>query len=126
MFPLGFLLGTVAGVGGVLILGPQFAENARPVAKAVLKAALLAIHEVQVRGAEIVEAADDLVAEAKAELVAEAFAASSAAQAGSEPAPSAAGNNGSASKEGSPHARAQPLRKRTAVKRSRTISRSHG
>jgi hypothetical protein len=123
MFPLGFLLGTIAGSAGVLILGPQLAQNARPIAKAVLKTALLAIHEAQVRGAEVVEAAEDLVAEAKAEMVADAFAASAAAQAEPEPAPSTAGTSESAPREGSPGARTQPLRKRTAVKRSRAISR---
>jgi hypothetical protein len=52
---------------------PQLARQARPVAKAALKAALTAMHEAQVRSAEVAEAAEDLYAEAKAEVTEEAM-----------------------------------------------------
>ncbi len=67
MFPLGFVFGAVAGVATMLILGPEIAQRARPAAKAALKAALIAVREAQIQGMELVEAAEDLVAEAKAE-----------------------------------------------------------
>jgi gas vesicle protein len=78
MFPLGFLFGAVAGAAALLVFRPQVTQYARPVAKAVLKAALTAMHEAQVQGAEVVEAAEDLYAEAKAEVTAEVFAAAMA------------------------------------------------
>jgi hypothetical protein len=127
MFPLGFVFGAIAGAAGVLILGPQFTQQARPVAKAVLKAALIAMHEAQVRSAEIAEAAEDLVAEAKAELVAETFAASAAAQTKAESVhPAADYTNGSVAREASARAKTQPARRRTAAKRSRAISKPSG
>lgn len=79
MFPLGFAFGAIAGAAAVVILGPEVAQRSRPVAKAALKAALAAIHEAQVRRAEIAEAAEDLFAEAKAEVTAEVLAAAMAA-----------------------------------------------
>jgi hypothetical protein len=51
----------------------------RPAAKAALKAALAAMHEAKVRGAEFAEAAEDLYAEAKAEVISETLAADIAA-----------------------------------------------
>jgi gas vesicle protein len=117
MFPLGFVFGAIAGAAGVLILGPQFTQQARPVAKAVLKAALIAMHEAQVRSAEI----------AKAELVAETFAASAAAQTKAESVhPAADYTNGSVAREASARAKTQPARRRTAAKRSRAISKPSG
>ena len=80
MFPLGFVLGAMsATAAGALMLSPQVMNHARPVAKALLKAALAAMHEAQLRGAEVSEAAEDLFAEAKAEVAAEAFATTMAA-----------------------------------------------
>jgi len=75
MFPLGFVLGAMsATAAGALMLSPQVMSHARPVAKALLKVALAAMHEAQLRGAEVSEAAEDLFAEAKAEAAAETFA----------------------------------------------------
>jgi gas vesicle protein len=71
MFPFGLAIGFVAGAVGAILFAPQIAQHARPVAKAVLKTALTAMHEAQVRSAEVAEAAEDLCAEAKAELNAE-------------------------------------------------------
>ena len=79
MFPFGFVLGAVAGATAVLLFGPQIAQQARPAAKAMLKAALAAMHEAQVRGAQMSEAAEDLYAEAKSEVAADIFAAAMAA-----------------------------------------------
>ena len=61
MWPLaGLALGTVIGAVGVALRGTQIAQHARPVAKAVLKAALATIYEAQVREAQVMEAAEDL------------------------------------------------------------------
>jgi gas vesicle protein len=79
MFPFGLAIGFVAGAAGAMLFAPQIAEHARPVAKAALKAALAALHEAQLRGAEMAEAAEDLYAEAKAEVNAEMSATASAA-----------------------------------------------
>ncbi|ODR94798.1 hypothetical protein AUC69_03015 [Methyloceanibacter superfactus] len=68
MFPFGLAVGFVAGAATAVLFAPQIAQQARPVAKAAVKAALAALHEVQVRGAEVAEAAEDLYAEAKAEV----------------------------------------------------------
>ncbi len=61
----------------------------RPIAKAAMKAAVMAYHEARVQGAELAEAAEDLFAEAKTEAAADIFAArwpqpSQAAQARTE------------------------------------------
>jgi hypothetical protein len=80
MLPFGFALGALAGAAAVILfLGPQLAQRGRPVAKAMLKGALAALHEAQVRGTEIAEAAEDLYAEAKSEVTAEVFTAAMAA-----------------------------------------------
>jgi hypothetical protein len=79
MFPFGLAVGFVAGAAGAILFAPQIAQHARPVAKAALKAALAALHEAEVRGAELAEAAEDLYAEAKAEVNADAAAAATAA-----------------------------------------------
>lgn len=92
MFPLGFAFGAIAGAAAAAILGPQVAQRSRPIAKAALKTAMAAIHEAQVRKAEIAEAAEDLFAEAKAEVTAEVLAAAIAAaraKAAGSPAPTA-------------------------------------
>jgi len=88
MFPFGLVVGFVAGAATAALFTPQLAQQARPAAKAVLKAALAAMHEVQVRGAEAVEAAEDLYAEATAEVdeeIAEAAAASESGEEQGEP-----------------------------------------
>jgi hypothetical protein len=127
MFPLGFVIGAVAGATAVLVLGPEIAVRARPVAKTALKAALMAMHEAQVRSAEIAEAAEDLYAEAKSEVTAEVFASAMAAA----PAKAAARAAGSSTPAGAgANAQTRPAvkvaRRRTAVKRSRAPSSRHG
>lgn len=82
MFPIGFALGAVTGAAAVLIVSKRAAGRARPVAKAALKAALMAYHEARTQGAELAEAAEDLFAEAKADAVAEVFAAAMSAATG--------------------------------------------
>lgn len=77
MFPFGLAVGFVAGAATAVLFAPQIAQQARPVAKAAVKAALAALHDVQVRGAEVAEAAEDLYAEAKAEVNQEAAEAAS-------------------------------------------------
>lgn len=83
MWPLaglvGVVVGAVAGATGAVLYGPQLVRHARPAAKAVLKATLVAIHEARVRGAEVAEAAEDLYAEAKAAATEEVIAATMAA-----------------------------------------------
>lgn len=79
MKPLGFALGVLTGAAAVLLLNRQGTQRARPVAKAALKAAMMAYHEARVQGAELAEAAEDLFAEAKAEAAADIFAAAVAA-----------------------------------------------
>lgn len=79
MFPFGFAVGLLSGVAAAVVLGPEIVQRTRPIAKAALKAALMAVHETQVRGAEIAEAAEDLYAEAKSEVTADVFAAAMAA-----------------------------------------------
>ncbi|MBM3577736.1 MAG: DUF5132 domain-containing protein [Alphaproteobacteria bacterium] len=82
MKPLGFALGALTGDAAVLLLNRQGTQRVRPVAKAALKAAMMAYHEARVQGAELAEAAEDLFAEAKTEAAADIFAAAmSAAQA---------------------------------------------
>ena len=79
MFPFGFIVGAVAGAAGAILFGREIVEHGRPLAKAVLKATLAAMHEARVHGAEIGEAAEDLYAEAKSEVTAEIFEAAMAA-----------------------------------------------
>jgi hypothetical protein len=79
MFPLGFVVGAVAGAAGAVLFGRQIVEHGRPLAKAALKATLAAMHEARVRGTEVGEAAEDLYAEAKAEVTEEIFQAAMAA-----------------------------------------------
>jgi hypothetical protein len=77
MKPLGFALGALTGAVATLLLSRE-GKRGRPAAKAALKAAIMAYHEARTQGAELVEAAEDLFAEAKAEAVAEIFAAAMA------------------------------------------------
>ncbi|MBM3563213.1 MAG: DUF5132 domain-containing protein [Alphaproteobacteria bacterium] len=79
MKPLGFALGVLTGAAAVLLLNRQGTQRVRPVAKAAMKAAMMAYHEARVQGAELAEAAEDLFAEAKAEAAADIFAAAVAA-----------------------------------------------
>jgi gas vesicle protein len=126
MFPFGFALGAVAGATAVLLFGPEIAQQARPVAKAILKAALAAMHEAQVRGAQISEAAEDLYAEAKSEVAADVFAAAmasaqaqiAAAQAKAAAAAAAAQAQQPASAAPKRPAAKAARRKRAGVKRS--------
>ncbi|MGJ0394643.1 MAG: DUF5132 domain-containing protein [Methylocystis sp.] len=79
MKPFGFALGVLTGAAAVLLLNRQETRRVRPVAKAALKAAMMAYHEARVQGAELAEAAEDLFAEAKTEAAADIFAAAMAA-----------------------------------------------
>ncbi len=79
MKPFGFALGALTGAAAVLLLNRQGTQRVRPVAKAALKAAMMAYHEARVQGAELAEAGEDLFAEAKAEAAADIFAAAMAA-----------------------------------------------
>ena len=130
MFPFGFVLGLVGGAAGVILFGPQIAQHARPVAKAALKAAIAAMHEAQVRGAEVTEAAEDLFAEAKAEVTAEVIAAATASAQANMAAAAAAQSKRHRSSAAGPTATARSsttaARKRTAVKRSRGKPSRHG
>jgi hypothetical protein len=126
MFPLGFVFGAVASAAALLVFRPQVVQYARPVAKTMLKAALTAMHEAQVQGAELAEAAEDLYAEAKAEVTAEAFAAAmAAAQAGAaaSAAPSPEPGKPTQGEAAVSSATVKRARKRAAVKRSSMVRR---
>jgi hypothetical protein len=77
MKPLGFALGALTGAAATILL-TRGGGRARPAAKAALKAAIMAFHEARTQGAEMMEAAEDLFAEAKAEAVSDIFAAAMA------------------------------------------------
>jgi hypothetical protein len=130
MFPFGVLLGLIGGAAGVILFGPQIAQHARPVAKAVLKAAIAAMHDAQVRGAEATEAAEDLFAEAKTEVTAEVFAAAMASAEGNMAAAAVAQSKPRSSSAAGPATTAgsstKAARKRTAVKRSRVKPSGNG
>jgi hypothetical protein len=79
MKPFGFALGALTGAAAVLLLNRQGTQRVRPIAKAAMKAAVMAYHEARVQGAELAEAAEDLFAEAKTEAAADIFAAAMAA-----------------------------------------------
>jgi hypothetical protein len=80
MWPLaGLALGTVIGAVGAALRGSEIAQHTRPLAKALLKATIAAVHDAQVWQAQIVEAAEDLYAEANAEVAADRRASVSAA-----------------------------------------------
>jgi hypothetical protein len=64
-----FALGAVVGAG-VTLLAPGVSRNGRPMLKEAIKTAMLLAREAQVRGAELIEMAEDLYAEAKAEAAA--------------------------------------------------------
>ncbi|WP_457797466.1 DUF5132 domain-containing protein [Methylocystis sp. S23] len=73
MKPWGFALGALMGAAATFLL-TRDGKRARPVAKAALKAAMMAYQEARMQSAELMEAAEDLFAEAKAEATAEIFA----------------------------------------------------
>lgn len=77
MKPWGFALGVAAGAAAALLFDRE-GNRVRPVAKAALKAAVLALHEARVQGAQLMETAEDLFAEAKAEAASDIFAATMA------------------------------------------------
>ncbi|WP_363345839.1 DUF5132 domain-containing protein [Methylocystis echinoides] len=77
MKPWGFALGALTGAAATILLTRQ-GSRARPAAKAALKAAIMAYHEARTQGAELMEAAEDLFAEAKSEAAADIFAATMA------------------------------------------------
>ena len=79
MKPFQFALGALTGAAAVLLLNRQGTQRVRPIAKAAMKAAVMAYHEARVQSAELAVAAEDLFAEAKAEAAADIFAAAVAA-----------------------------------------------
>jgi gas vesicle protein len=129
MFRLGLAIGGLAGAAVGFFLSPEIARRARPVAKAVLKAGLLAAHEAQVHGAQVAESFEDLFAEAKSEVAAEVFAAAVAAAQAKAAAASAAAKSstaGAADVPRRPASRASAARKRAPVKRSKPIASRDG
>lgn len=74
MIPLGFALGALTGAAATLLISRQGGQRIRPIAKAALKAAMVAYHEARAQSAELVETAEDLFAEAKADAAADIFA----------------------------------------------------
>lgn len=64
-----FALGALVGAGATL-LAPGLSRNGRPMLKEAIKTVMLLTREAQVRGAELMEMAEDLFAEAKAEAAA--------------------------------------------------------
>jgi gas vesicle protein len=129
MFRLGLAIGTLAGTAIGFLFSPELARRTRPVAKAVLKAALAAAHETQVHGAQIAESFEDLYAEAKAEVAAEVFAAAVAAAQAKASRANGAAKSATAGVADVPErssSKARAARKRTPVKRSRPISRRDG
>lgn len=119
-------VGLVTGAAGVVLLGPRIAQQARPVAKAVLKAALAGMREAQVRGTEIAEATEDLYAEAKAEVTAEVFAAAMAAAQVEAAAQAAQAKAQEPPAAGPKEPTTKAARRRTAVKRSRGTPSANG
>jgi gas vesicle protein len=108
-FALGALMGAAVGAAGAVLLNQQFARQARPLAKAALKATLVAMHEAKLSGAEFAEAAEDLFAEARAETAADIAAAAAQSNAADTAAPPR--------RKKSANARAtRPARKRGAVR----------
>lgn len=80
MKPWGFVFGALTGAAATLILTQRDgAKRARPAAKAALKAAMMALHEARAQGAELMESAEDLLAEVRAEATQEIFMAAMAA-----------------------------------------------
>ena len=80
MKPLGFVFGALTGAAATLTLSQRGgAQRVRPAAKAALKAAMMAYHEARTQGAELMEAAEDLFAEAKTEATQDIFMAAMAA-----------------------------------------------
>jgi hypothetical protein len=125
MFPFGFIVGAVAGAAGAILFGREIVEHGRPLAKAVLKATLAAMHEARVHGAEIGEAAEDLYAEAKSEVTAEIFEAAMAA-ATAKAAEMAKGTKDAAAAPQAPDqgSEVKASLTRAAIKRSRVRSRN--
>ena len=74
-----FALGALVGAGATL-LAPGVSRNGRPMLKEALKTAMLLAREAQVRSAELIELAEDLYAEAKAEAAAAQAAAAVAVE----------------------------------------------
>ncbi len=84
-----FLLGAAAGAAAVLY-GPEIVRRARPAAKAAMAEGMTALHQARVKGAQMMEAAEDLFAEAKSEVETRIFGAPAPAQAVAPVAPVAA------------------------------------
>jgi hypothetical protein len=114
MFRLGLVIGAAAGAAGAMFFGRHFVEQGRPLAKAALKATLVALHEARVRGAEIEEAVEDLYAEAKSEATKEVFESTMAAAAAKAKA------TAERSAEATPEHPAEPSGSDTSASRART------
>lgn len=110
MKPFGFALGALAGAAAVLLLNRQGTQRVRPIAKAALKAAVMAYHEARVQGAELAEAAEDLFAEAKTEAAADIFAAAMAQAKAAQAKAEAKSEAASKSESGTPASEAPAAR----------------
>ena len=62
-----FLLGAVTGAAAALY-GPEIVRRARPAAKLAMTEGMAALHQARAKGAQVMEAAEDLFAEAKHEV----------------------------------------------------------
>ncbi len=86
--PIRFLFGLASGAAAVFLLTRKFPHEVRPAAKSVLVSAMKALHGAKVGSAELIEALEDLYAEAKdeatREIIAEAMAAAMARAAGAD------------------------------------------
>ena len=75
-----FLLGAVTGAAAALY-GPEIVRRARPAAKLAMTEGMAALHQARVKGAQVMEAAEDLFAEAKHEVEGRLFGTSAPAPA---------------------------------------------
>jgi hypothetical protein len=88
VLPIRFLFGLASGAAAVFLLTRKFPHDVRPAAKSALVSAMKALHGARVGSAELIEALEDLYAEAKdeatREIIAEAMAAAKARAAGGD------------------------------------------
>jgi methylthioribose-1-phosphate isomerase len=82
LLPVRFLFGLASGVAVTILLTRKFQHDIRPAAKSALVSAMKALHGARAGSAELIEALEDLYAEAKdeatREIIAEAMAAARA------------------------------------------------
>ena len=86
--PIRFLFGLASGAAMVLLLTRKYPHDFRPAVKSALVSAMKALHGARAGSAELIEALEDLYAEAKdeatREIIAEAMAAARARAAGAD------------------------------------------